>query len=63
MLLARVTTILPLCLPGNSTFNALSACINQTAVMLDESRGREASTGWIRGLLSGHSCEQVEAET
>jgi len=36
-----------------------SAHINQTAVMLD-SRGREASVGWVRGLLSGHSCEEVE---
>ena len=41
----------------------LSAYINQTAVMLDYSRGREANTGRVRGLLSGHSCEQVEAET
>jgi len=40
----------------------LSAHINQTAVMLDESRGREASTGWVWGLLSGHSCELVEGE-
>jgi len=23
-------------------------------------RGSEASTGWVRGLLSGHSCEEVE---
>ena len=62
MLLARVTTILPLCLPGNSTFYALSAYINQRAVTFDESRGREASTGWVSGLLSGHSCGQVEGE-
>jgi len=40
----------------------LSAYINQTDVMLDESRGREASTGWVWGLLSGHACEQVEGE-
>ena len=52
MLLARVTTILPLCFPGNSTFYTLSVYINQTAVMLDKGRGREASTGWVRGLLS-----------
>jgi len=41
----------------------LSAYINQTAVMLDESRGREASTGWVWGLLSEYACEQVEVET
>jgi len=40
----------------------LSACINQTAVMLEEIRGCEASTGWVWGLLSGHWCEQVEGE-
>ena len=31
----------------------LSACIIHTAVMLDDSRGCEASTGWVWGLLSG----------
>jgi len=31
----------------------LSSYINQTAVMFDDSRGREASTGWVWGLLSG----------
>jgi len=31
----------------------LSSYINQTAVMLDDSRGCEASTGWVWGLLSG----------
>jgi len=41
----------------------LSAYINQTAVMFDESRGREASTGWVWGLLSGHSFGEVEGET
>jgi len=40
-----------------------SAYINQTGFMLDESRGREASSGWVREFLSGHSCEQVEGET
>jgi len=60
-LLARVTTTLPLCLPGNSTFYALSSYINQ-AVMLDRSRGCEASTGWVWGLLSRHWCGQVEGE-
>jgi len=62
MLLAKVTNILPLCLPGKSTFYALSAYINQTGVMLDENRGCGASTGWVWGLLSGHSCEEVEGE-
>jgi len=38
----------------------LSAYINQTAV--EESRGREASTGWVWGLLSGQWGEQVEGE-
>jgi len=27
--------------------------ISQTAVMFDDSRGCEASTGWVWGLLSG----------
>ena len=40
----------------------LSTYINQTAVMFDESKGREASTGWVWGLLSGHWCEEVEGE-
>jgi len=40
----------------------LSAYNSHTAVMLDDSRGREASTGWVWGLLSGHWCEQVEGE-
>jgi len=40
----------------------LSAYINQTAVMLEESRGREASIGWVWGLLSGQWGEQVEVE-
>jgi len=40
----------------------LSACISLTAVELEESRGREASTGWVRGLLSRHLCEEVEGE-
>jgi len=31
----------------------LSAYFNQTSVMLDDRRGREASTGWVWGLLSG----------
>jgi len=39
----------------------LSAYISHTAVML-ESRGREASTDWVWGLLSGHWCKQVEGE-
>ena len=30
----------------------LLAYINQTAVMLDESRGCEASTGWVWELLA-----------
>ena len=60
--LAIVTTILPLCLPGNSTFYAPFDISQQTAVMLDESRGREASTGWVWGLLSGHSREEGEGE-
>ena len=38
----------------------LSAYINQTAVMLDKSRGCEASTVWVWGLLCGHACEGVE---
>jgi len=29
----------------------LSACINQTAVMLEEIRGCEASTGWVWDFL------------
>jgi len=40
----------------------LSACISQTTVKLDESRGREANTGWVWGLLSGQWGEQVEGE-
>jgi len=40
----------------------LSAYNNQPAVMLDESTGREACTGWVWGLLSGQWCEQVEGE-
>jgi len=40
----------------------LSAYINRTAVMLDKSRGREASTGWVWGLLNGQWGEQVEGE-
>jgi len=62
MLVARVTTILQRCLPGNSTFYAPFGYINQTAVMLDKRRGCEASTGWVWGLLNGHWCEQVEGE-
>ena len=62
MLLARVTTIVPLSLSGNRTFYTPFGIHYQTAVMLD-SRGREASTGWGRGLLSGHSCEEVGGGT
>jgi len=40
----------------------LTAYINLTAVMLDESIGREASTGWFWGLLSGQWDGQVEGE-
>ena len=58
---ARVTTILPLCLLWNSTFYAPFG-MHQTAAMLDETRGREASTGWVWGLLSWHSCREVEGE-
>jgi len=47
MLLARVTTILPLYLSVNSTFYAPFGMHQQTAVMLEESRGGEASTGWV----------------
>jgi len=47
MLLAIVATILLLCLSGNSTFYAPFGMHHQTAVMLDDSRGREASTGWV----------------
>ena len=63
MLLARVTTIVPLCLPGNRTFytHFQHTSIRQLLCVID--RGREASTGWIRGLLSGHSCEEVEGGT
>ena len=61
MLLARVTTIVPHCLPGNrTTYTPFSAYITQTAVMPDDSRGRETGTGWARGLLSGHACEEGE---
>jgi len=28
----------------------------------EEIRGREASTDWVWGLLSGQSCEQVEGK-
>ena len=35
MLLARVTTISPFCLPENGIFYALLAYVNQTAVMVD----------------------------
>ena len=59
MLLARFTTIVPLCLSGNRTFYTPFGIHYQTAVMLD-SRGCEASRGWVRGLLSGHLCEEVE---
>jgi len=52
MLSATVTTILPRCLPGNSTFYTLSAYINQPAVMLDKGSGREASTGWVGDFLA-----------
>ena len=61
MLLARVTTILPRYLPGNSTFYAPFG-MHQTTVGFEESRGCEASAGWVWGLLSGHWCEQVEGE-
>jgi len=40
----------------------LSVYTNQTAVMLDDIRGHEVSTGWVWGLLSGQRCEQVEGE-
>jgi len=40
----------------------LSACISQTTVTFDESRGREANTGWVWGLLGGNWCEKVEGE-
>ena len=59
MLLAGVATIVPLCLSANRTFFTPFGIHHQTAVMLD-SRGREASTGCVRGLLSGHSCEEAE---
>ena len=51
MLLARVTTTVPLCLQRTVHSMPLSAYINQAVVMLVESRGREASTGWVWGLL------------
>jgi len=40
----------------------LSPHISQAAVELDESRGCEASTCWVWGLLSGHWRQQVEGE-
>jgi len=63
MLTAMVTTILPLCLTGNSTFYApFGIHQSQTAFKLEESRRREARTGWVWGLLSGNLSEQVEGE-
>ena len=47
VLLAWVTTTLPLYLLGKVTVYTHSAYSNQTAVTLDESRGREASKGWV----------------
>jgi len=40
----------------------LSAYSNQSAVMLEESRGCEATTGWVWWLLSWRSCGQVEGK-
>ena len=52
MLLARVATIVPLSVfLGTGHSVPLFGIHYQTAVRLD-SRGREASTGWVRGLLS-----------
>jgi len=45
--LAWVTTILPLYFPGTVHSVPFSAYSNQSAVVLDKSRGCEASTGWV----------------
>jgi len=50
MLSVKVTTIVLLCLPGNSTLCAPFGIHKQTAVMLEETRGRAAWTGWVQGL-------------
>jgi len=63
LLLAKINPYCSVVSLGTVHSMPLSAYINQTAVMFDESRGREASTGWVWELLSGHSCEQVEGET
>ena len=62
MLLAVVTWTLPLYVPGNCTFCALSAHSNQPTVMLDNSRGCGVNTGWVWGLLSGHSVSGLKGK-
>jgi hypothetical protein len=62
MLLAWVATIvvIPLCLFWEQdVLYPFSVYIIRQLLCLIE-RGREASTGWVRGLLSGHLCEEVE---
>jgi len=52
MLLARLQPYCRFVSLGTVHYVPLSAYINPTAVMLDEWRGCEASTGWVLGLLS-----------
>ena len=62
MLLAVVTWTLPLYVPGNCTFCALSAHSNQPTVTHDVSRGCEVSTDWVWGLLSGHCVSRLKGK-
>jgi len=61
LLLARVTTIIPLYFPGNSTFYASFGMHQSDKLSNLKSRGREARQAGF-GLLSGHRCGQVEGE-
>jgi len=62
LLLAKVTTIPPLYLPGNSMSYAPFGHASFIELGSLRNRGREAGTGWVWGLFSGQGGEQVEGE-